>query len=106
MKRIILLSGALVLAFMSAVRGESKPPRVHAITLPVMTPELPDGPGKDAVMGRCVLCHSPRYILMQPAFSEQTWIAEVTKMKKTFGAPIADEQVEEIVKYLVSIRGK
>ena len=43
--------------------------------------------------------------MMQPNFPRKTWIAEVDKMKKVYGAPIQDEQVEPMVNYLVSIRG-
>jgi hypothetical protein len=81
------------------------PAPVHAITLPSLPTDLPDGPGKQAVLDRCVVCHSPRYITMQPPFSRTVWTAEVDKMRKTFGAPVSDEQADDIVNYLVSIRG-
>ena len=41
----------------------------------------------------------------QPNFSKKKWTEEVDKMKKVYGAPIQDEQVEPIVNYLVAIRG-
>ncbi|HET6248004.1 MAG TPA: hypothetical protein VFE47_09935 [Tepidisphaeraceae bacterium] len=78
---------------------------VHAITLPVMDTNLPPGPGKLTLMSACTLCHSPRYVTMQPKFSRKKWTDEVEKMKKVYGAPIQDEQVEPIVNYLVVIRG-
>ena len=77
----------------------------RTIILPSLPPDLPDGPGKQVVLDRCVVCHSPRYIMIQPTFSRSVWTAEVDKMRKTFGAPVADEQVEAIVNYLVAIRG-
>ena len=79
---------------------------VHSITLPAMQPALPDGPGRDTVMAACVICHSNRYITMQPAFSRTVWKNEVDKMRKTFGAPLNDDQAAQAVDYLVSIRGK
>src|SRR5947209_5521771 len=79
---------------------------VHSITLPVLPPQLPDGPGQKIVLDRCTQCHTTRYILMQPRFSKEFWTTEVAKMKKTYGAPIADDQVEDIVNYLFAIRGK
>lgn len=106
MKRILLLSSAIVLGLLTSARGDAQQGSIHSITLPNMPPNLPDGPNKEAVLSRCVLCHSARYITMQPAFSQKTWEAEVLKMKKNYGAPIPDEQVEDIVKYLVSMRGK
>jgi cytochrome c5 len=75
------------------------------IELPQVQPNLPDAPGKSAVESGCVVCHSTRYITMQPAFPRTVWIAEVDKMRKTFGAPITDEQAKTIVDYLVAIRG-
>jgi cytochrome c5 len=78
---------------------------VKSITLPQVEPNLPDAPGRDAVNAGCVVCHSTRYITMQPAFPREVWVAEVDKMRKTFGAPITDEQAKPIVEYLVAIRG-
>jgi mono/diheme cytochrome c family protein len=80
---------------------------VHTITLPpIASPEMPEGPQKDLFTANCILCHTPRYVTMQPAFPRKTWQAEVEKMKKVYGAPIADDQMPHIVDYLVSIRGK
>jgi len=83
----------------SASRG------AKSITLPQIAPDLPPGAGREAVNGACIVCHSTRYITMQPRFSRKAWTDEVEKMRKTYGAPIPDAQVPEIVNYLVSIRG-
>jgi hypothetical protein len=53
----------------------------------------------------CATCHTTRYIMIQPPLSRETWVSEVTKMQKTFGAPIPDDKTGEIVEYLVSVRG-
>ncbi len=68
--------------------------------------KLPEAPGYAAFKNNCVSCHSARYVQMQPNLSEKTWMALVTKMQKTFGAPIPDSSAKEIVQYLVAIRGK
>ena len=68
--------------------------------------ELPDKPGYARFKQNCMSCHSARYIQMQPDLPEKTWMAIVTKMQKSFGAPVADSSVKEIVQYLVSIKGK
>jgi len=68
--------------------------------------ELPDKPGYASFKQNCMSCHSARYIQMQPDLPEKTWMAIVTKMQKSFGAPVADSSVKEIVQYLVSIKGK
>ena len=68
--------------------------------------ELPDKRGYASFKRNCMSCHSARYIQMQPELPEKTWTAIVTKMQKSFGAPVADSSVQEIVQYLVSIKGK
>src|SRR5258708_5647647 len=65
---------------------------VNGISLPAMQVELPAGRGRDTVSATCVICHSMRYITMQPPFSRAAWTAEVDKMRKTFGAPLTDAQ--------------
>ena len=86
---------------------DSKPDSpVHTIVMPHDEPVFPPGPGRDEFVTACVVCHSPRYITMQPRFSRTTWLGEVNKMKDTFGAHISDEQVLRITDYLVSINGK
>jgi len=74
---------------------------VYSIALPpIAPPDMPSGPEKDSFTANCMLCHTPRYVLMQPAFPRKTWQAEVEKMKKVYGAPIADDQIAHIVDYL------
>jgi len=80
---------------------------VHTIILPaIASPDFPDGPNKDLYVGNCIVCHSLRYVTMQPPFSRKTWTAEVEKMKKVYGATIDDAKMPQIVDYLMSIRGK
>ena len=79
---------------------------VHTIVMPHDEPVFPPGPGRDEFVTACVVCHSPRYITMQPRFSRTTWLEEVNKMKDVYGAHISDEQVLRITDYLFSINGK
>lgn len=79
---------------------------VHTIVMPHDEPVFPPGPGRDEFVTACVVCHSPRYITMQPRFPRSTWLSEVKKMKDVYGAHISDEQVQKITGYLVSINGK
>lgn len=67
---------------------------------PLDPPELAPGEGKAEVEGYCSVCHSTRYITMQPSLPATAWDAEVTKMKKTFGATIPDEATSKILGYL------
>jgi mono/diheme cytochrome c family protein len=78
---------------------------VHTIVMPHDEPVFPPGPGRDEFVTACVVCHSPRYITMQPRFSRTTWLGEVQKMKDVYGAHISDEQGLRITDYLVSING-
>ncbi|BAL24823.1 sulfite dehydrogenase (cytochrome) subunit [Azoarcus sp. KH32C] len=54
----------------------------------------------------CLICHSAQYVAYQPPSSPRGyWDATVKKMKKVFGAPVADEDIPEIVDYLVKTYG-
>ena len=79
---------------------------VHTIAMPHDEPVFPPGPGREEFVTACVVCHSPRYITMQPRFSRTTWLSEVKKMKDVYGAHISEDQVQDITEYLVSINGK
>ena len=67
---------------------------------------LPEGQGYETFKMNCLSCHSERYILMQPDLPGKTWAAIVTKMQKSFGAPVSDSSAKEIVAYLTEIKGK
>ena len=87
-------------------RSPSPPsPTLHTLRLPVEDVTLPDLPGRAQVASGCVACHTPRYVLDQPPLPRKTWEAEVDKMRKTYGAPVPDEDVPAIVEYLVAVRG-
>jgi mono/diheme cytochrome c family protein len=88
------------------IPGPQPQSSVHAIVLPHDEPMLPPGPGREEFVTACVVCHSPRYITMQPPFTRSVWLGEVNKMKDTYGGHISDQQVPRIVDYLVSINGR
>ena len=77
------------------------------ITLPAEPGRLLESPlpGYALATGFCYTCHSTEYVNTQPVSSRAYWKATVTKMQKTFGAPIPDEAVEPIVDYLVKTYG-
>ena len=69
--------------------------------------ELKDGPGRDKVEANCASCHSLDYILgNSPFMNRGVWEAEVTKMIKVYGAPIADADAKEIADYLAKNYGQ
>jgi hypothetical protein len=116
MKKLLFaaLIVAMVLAALPVQQSSAQPTTPEPTTNPIKTIDLPqlpvdylpDGPGKATMMGSCIICHSPRYITMQPFFPRKTWEAQVDKMRKVYGAPIPDAAVPDIVNYLVSVRGK
>jgi cytochrome c5 len=85
---------------------ESTPAMIENTDLNMIITELPNAPGYDVFKTNCTSCHSARYVQMQPELSEKTWTAIVTKMQKSFGAPVSDSSAKEIVRYLVAIKGK
>lgn len=114
---ILLVSGILVAqvdqvkkgGYEQAALGELQQTASAALTddsvyqvsaYPLFPPTLADGEGRAETATFCNLCHSTRYITMQPPLPAATWEAEVTKMRKTFGAPIPDASTTLIVKYL------
>jgi uncharacterized protein (DUF697 family) len=42
---------------------------------------------------------------MQPGFSQTVWEKEVKKMVDAYGAKISDAEQQEVVDYLVAVRG-
>jgi mono/diheme cytochrome c family protein len=67
---------------------------------------LKEAPGRDVVVNNCAACHSLDYIQTNAPFpTQKVWDAEVTKMIKVFGAPIADADAKAIVDYLAKNYG-
>jgi hypothetical protein len=69
-------------------------------SFPSFATELAEGEGRAETQSFCAMCHSTRYITMQPPLPAPTWDAEVNKMIKTFGAPIPDAAAKKIISYL------
>lgn len=69
---------------------------------PTFRPLLAPGDGGREVNTYCNVCHSPRYITMQPVLPAGTWTDEVNKMIKTYGAAVPDDAAQKIIQYLQS----
>lgn len=67
---------------------------------PLYPPKLAEGDGKQVVESYCAMCHSPRYVTMQPPLPAATWEAEVNKMNTAFGARIPEAVSRKIIEYL------
>lgn len=59
---------------------------------------LPDGPGKQLVAERCLLCHGAALVTQQHKDSA-AWTRTVTQMR-TWGTPIQDDDQTALVTYL------
>jgi hypothetical protein len=112
---MIALAGGLVFAQMgSGSYGSSNAASVAQVVAPEFAPDakydvgpypsfapdLAEGEGKLEVRSFCATCHSTRYITMQPPLPGAAWEAEVTKMMKTYGAPIPEAAAKKITAYL------
>lgn len=107
--KFVVLFSLYVCTILACGEAESPPhPTIasEAADLNNVVTKLPEAPGYAAFERNCQSCHSARYVQMQPNFPEKTWLALVTKMQKTFGAPVPDSSIKEIVQYLVAIKGK
>ena len=63
-------------------------------------------PGYAKAQANCTMCHSAEYMRYQPPSAARPyWDAMVHRMKAVFKAPIADEDMPEIVDYLAKTYG-
>ena len=71
-------------------------------SLPTFRVPLAPGDGNHEVNTYCNVCHTPRYILMQPVLAAGAWADEVNKMIKVYGATVPDDAAQKIIVYLQS----
>jgi mono/diheme cytochrome c family protein len=96
-----ILSAAALLGF--TLFGIASTAITQPVTydLPEETAVLKPGPGLETAQSNCVACHSADYLAMQPPKKGKTfWEGEVTKMIKTYGAPINESDAKVITDYL------
>ena len=101
MKQISLAFGTLLLLF-PLLAVSAKP---ISYVLPDEVTALDPGPNLEVAEANCTACHSADYIRTQPRgpkFGRDFWQAEVTKMIKTYGAPIDEADIPKIVDYLTN----
>jgi hypothetical protein len=85
--------------------GEMSSEQVTA-DLPQNDDVYPDKPGAVVVDRNCLSCHSPEIVANQPQLTRTQWAAEIKKMREAYKAPIADDDEQTILDYLVSLRGE
>jgi len=96
------------LSFAVAALGLITALPLHAlkIELPADTSTLKPGAGAELANRQCLTCHSADYVNVQPPGKPLAfWKGEVEKMKKVYGAPIPDEDIEPIAQYLTRAYG-
>jgi len=103
--------GSRMLAFIAAIALSASVATASPISyeLPPETAALAPGPNLSVAQANCLGCHSADYITTQPRAlpdPKAFWTAEVTKMQKAYGAPIASSDAPMIVDYLLSAYGK
>ena len=76
------------------------------IDLPPGDDVYPDKVGAVTVDRNCLSCHSPEVVANQPQLTRSQWAAEVKKMREVYKAPVADDDAQAIVDYLVNLRGE
>src|SRR6202035_5620787 len=98
----ILLCMALAVGLPRAHAGDSAAPKWVKVTveLPASKAAFPPGKGADIANGQCLICHSAGMVLRQPPLSQDEWVAEINKMRNSYGAPLPADQVAPLAKYL------
>jgi sulfite dehydrogenase (cytochrome) subunit B len=105
MKKRLLFAILLVIVLALIVKYGAASAAPITYERPPETAAFGPGPNLEAVQLNCTGCHSADYIFTQPSgpqFQEDFWRAEVTKMIKTYGAPIAEADIPKIVEYLAA----
>ncbi len=74
--------------------------------LPAEQTVLKPGPGREIVLGQCVLCHSADYVTTQPPMARAAWLASIEKMRSKYAAPIPTNSVSLLADYLTRQYGK
>lgn len=77
--------------------------RSASIALPADDAQF-TGAGADILNRNCLACHSPTMISYQPKLTNAQWRDIVIKMKNAYHAPIADEDVPELVERLTALK--
>jgi hypothetical protein len=53
-----------------------------------------------------MICHSAGMVTRQSPLTYDEWKLEINKMRSAYGAPLPENQVDRLAKYLTTIAGK
>jgi mono/diheme cytochrome c family protein len=114
--RVLTLALAAIVSIgnASAALADPAPKRLapstlnHTVsaTLPDSQHVFPPGAGADIANSQCMICHSAGMVTRQPPLSFGVWKSEINKMRTAYGAPMPEDQVDALAKYLTTIDGK
>lgn len=107
-KTFLVVVFFLPFGFVSCFKSGADTNKVPATApdLSAVKTKLPEAQGYETYLQNCRICHSESYVQNQPDFSETQWASIVSKMQKTYGAPVSDSAAKVIVQYLAAIKGK
>lgn len=71
-----------------------------SIELPPDMMNYKPGKGVELANQYCATCHAADYVYMQPVMNKQKWVGVVNKMKKVFGCPVEDSDIDALASYL------
>ena len=98
-RSLAAVSPVLLIIWVGPASSAGAPPAKPAAAAEVT--DLREAPGRDLTVGRCIICHSVEYIPSNaPAMNRTAWQKTIQKMKDKFGAPITDEEAQQILDYL------
>lgn len=105
MRQHQVLVAALLVVLFPGVSLRAAPLKFSSmhVTLPD-DPRQFSGKDADAINNNCLACHSADMVLNQPSFPRATWDAEVHKMIAVYKAPVAPQDVGQIVDYLCNLK--
>ena len=75
-----------------------------SIILPDDPVDLPEGPGRQAVLENCTACHSTSTMLQQPKVSRAKWKDIARKMITVYKAPVDEAAIPAIADYMVAVQ--
>ena len=102
---VLMLTACSGLATGPERKGQAllAPLRSASIALPVDDAQF-TGAGADILNRNCLACHSSTMVSYQPKLTNAQWHDIVVKMKNAYHAPIADEDVPELVERLTALK--
>ncbi len=96
---------AVVTGLLCAGACAAPPEKPVTINLPPDHMSFKPGAGAQVAQGNCTICHAADYVYIQPPLTGEKWRAEVNKMQKVYGCPVAQDAVDALVNYLVAQNG-